>query len=1331
MLGLLTVLLMATPMQVFATKVPGSGDQKPSTDTPSDSGGNNGSDSGGGGSGGGSSGLTEPVVPEEPKVLSYTPVVTALHSLNALLAKDGTAVYFLPSKDDFPVDLTTTCADLTSEDGKRHQFAIVYDGYFDNEVAYSQVQNANSDVDKVTRLQTSKKVYSLSDNSRCLNLVGYDLLLSNEETVVTYDGSDYSVDYVPTLVGSSPLSTKTIIMDLYKAVGAVEWDIKVFYGKDDALAVNTSPIQEQLKVLTNDEVEGGIVTSEGATYVWATRTNPDIYWERCKRDVIFDGGAHKNTRAHYVGNDVSVTFSKSEVDTMSFGEFCQVARAIMELYGEPVLTRQEIDAMIQAYALELPSVGVTEEELEAIRYLAAKGILEPSEIELTKSVTFKDIEPIILRIADKDSRLRVNTPTDLSSFMSREGYVETTVGDSKVKPVTVERIENPYAVNYYDYVVQAVDNKTNFYLSKISGNTESRHDDIEAYNGGQANIYMTDTASGNSSLTLYNALPATIGTSTMPGEALYPQATFACNKLAIRFDNGKVAKPGSGLFEYLGLMEWDGELFYHFRVDRTIEDFEVFYDYDTELEEMESIKSYEIPKVDGDHHGGVYRFDGKGQQYYTFEEANFSGTFIDDTVVKNDPYGFSDVETLTSQMYWYYVKLDEDDLNKLSNDDVFYKEDGVGEVKAGLFIDAARADSFNAIPDTPEVNARFHVVKPDAGDGLIVLIQTSQDMNTVSGNLLKGTLQKSSSNVAFYHDSTGRLFVDTEYLVKHGKISSLYWDAKTQRLSFTSGRTAMNVVIYNEINGGGSVALVGSQLNTLDGKAIIDQNAKQYVDYSLALGWNSGSLRVYKAGNTIIPVETAVNPNYNASFSTKSLFTLFPSKTVMIGYVNVTNQREGNRPIINGFTMYGTNPLASYVIVHRDNSNIDILYVLKLSKYKTTKGDVVTTSSDPDVYEQFYQDTGVRISEVPEYTLVRMEISQEATDPTDNHGFKYIKDTVKSVYGDSINDYGWVYVAPEYSSAKDAYDTWANTGSNLGNQALPIAVINTGGSKRYINLNLNTCAVSSDGDPMAIGTMPLAMHSPVAGLHGKRLGSVNKYGNVEYNGSEVADLTALHIQPAPVGVFQAAFGFSRISPATYAASYSANELFYGSSKMTINKSGQGMIQKVAVGIPDDAEVLSAYANGSSGIWVIDTASNITEAVRDVPPDIETVFADPQDLVDWEQFKFSTLVTTIDRWSSIVLIFVLNILPRIAMFIFFILIPCAMGKDTKLFHAICEKYFDIFSFLSRGKINVNTVNSKRLLFHSWVSLVFFAIIMDGQLINFIIFICRFLIVLWQH
>ena len=37
----------------------------------------------------------------------------------------------------------------------------------------------------------------------------------------------------------------------------------------------------------------------------------------------------------------------------------------------------------------------------------------------------------------------------------------------------------------------------------------------------------------------------------------------------------------------------------------------------------------------------------------------------------------------------------------------------------------------------------------------------------------------------------------------------------------------MNVVIYNEINGGGSVALVGSQLNTLDGKAIIDQNAKQ------------------------------------------------------------------------------------------------------------------------------------------------------------------------------------------------------------------------------------------------------------------------------------------------------------------------------------------------------------------------------------------------------------------------------------------------------------------------------------------------------------------------
>ena len=44
-----------------------------------------------------------------------------------------------------------------------------------------------------------------------------------------------------------------------------------------------------------------------------------------------------------------------------------------------------------------------------------------------------------------------------------------------------------------------------------------------------------------------------------------------------------------------------------------------------------------------------------------------------------------------------------------------------------------------------------------------------------------------------------------------------------------------------------------------------------------------------------------------------------------------------------------------------------------------------------------------------------------------------------------------------------------------------------------LDLNLNTCAVSSDGNPMAIGTMPLAMHSPVAGLHGKHLLSFWNY----------------------------------------------------------------------------------------------------------------------------------------------------------------------------------------------------------------------------------------------
>ena len=239
-LCLILLLSLSFSSTALAFPAPGPDDPAPEV-VPSDPDPGGGDPGSGGDDGGGD------VTPTEPNILSYTPVVTALHSVNAAFIENNEAVYFLPALEDFPVNLADTCSDLTTDDGKQHKFAIVYDGYFNTEVVYNQAVTEGGD-SGVSRLQTSKKVFSATDNSRCLNLLGYDLLLADEHCSIVPCNGLINFQYTPTIVGSNYLTAKTCIMDLYKAVGAYEWDIKVTYGEDISdLAVNTSPLMQQLE----------------------------------------------------------------------------------------------------------------------------------------------------------------------------------------------------------------------------------------------------------------------------------------------------------------------------------------------------------------------------------------------------------------------------------------------------------------------------------------------------------------------------------------------------------------------------------------------------------------------------------------------------------------------------------------------------------------------------------------------------------------------------------------------------------------------------------------------------------------------------------------------------------------------------------------------------------------------------------------------------------------------------------------------------------------------------------------------------------------------------
>ena len=418
--------------------------------------------------------------------------VTALHSVNAYLAQTMD-IYFIPTLEDFPVNpknlfsnviMADSDEDVSPLEGHRHRFADVIDEYFDTEVKTTAVVGdaaiekdfVGSDGKKVKdgktqyigRFNTSKKVYSKNENSRTLQVLGYDILLADEKCVMGGDNKQFYVDYAPvyakTSLNSKALETQTIIMDLYKALDKYIWDIKCQFTNDSHIGVETTPMTLPTDHLTARPDFGGVSFKDAACWVWASRTNPQLYWDTCRKDRIFGGSQNVKTSHMYTGEAYSVTFNKNAKQLMTLGEFCAVARAMMELYGEPVMTEREQLVMLQVYGFSLPDT-LTNEQSNAVRYLAAKGIIDPTNVDFSKYVTFDDISELLLRIADPTARLTFKEAQqfNVNSVLFNEGFLNGNMED--VADITdMEEVSDLNTDQYYDYFIESEDGFSNFFL---------------------------------------------------------------------------------------------------------------------------------------------------------------------------------------------------------------------------------------------------------------------------------------------------------------------------------------------------------------------------------------------------------------------------------------------------------------------------------------------------------------------------------------------------------------------------------------------------------------------------------------------------------------------------------------------------------------------------------------------------------------------------------------------------------------------------------------------------------------------------------------------------
>ena len=1262
----------------------------------------------------------------------YTPKVTSLRSVNAALANyDGASVYFIPRLEDFPTDLTETVTNLTDRNGVQHRFAVVYGGYFNTDVDYIQ---AYSEDPNVSRLMTSKKVYSAEDNSRLLNLVGYDLLLRSEQFVITTGDGLINMEYNPVKVGNSYIDAQTAIMDLYKAVGVYEWDIQFAYGIDEDFDANSSPILQQIGVLTSLEGTQGFDTSESLVWVAATRTNPEQYWQRCLNDAIFDGGLHTVTAGTgtYVGSETSVSRSYGRYESLSLGEFCTIARAIMTLYGEPVMTREEMEACVLAYGMVLPDGGMDPEIRDAILYLTAKGIIDPSEKNFNADITFASIEDILLRIADKDSRLTIKT-TNLGVLASK-GFAkidEVTL----VSPDTNVQVINTTDLQYLDFLVE-LNSSTAFYITRA-----------------QSTTYIPTSTDPKLS-----ALPITLTSNFQNG-----QIAMSTQNMVL---NGR--NQSDGIWRLIGIETHDNKDYYHFKVNTVLLGDSITFDYypdESRSEEIYQGEAFTLPNSNG----GVYSLTNGSWTYNTFEELGYDNTYFDNSnedyqrwrkELQMDSMQLIVLDTTSNALAANASLLTADHPNGIQWDNIFQGNIPVTSERRSI---TGNGSSFTAFA----TSVSFAATSSNSDRWRIEIYTT--DVNKIINSIwFKAVVQNTETTfnsgndiTGFYRGSDNTLLVSVTWLNSVGLVQTIdELGDGVYVMHVKNGGTESNVIIYdNKTNG---FIMVGDTLypKRNSSEVLLEHvGSTTYINYKALIGW-SESVVLIPTGSTssimalgtnsfrINRYEYEQDSDYwtNSNEVNSQAITSITDGTSLymsIARIYSGKKRDGQVEIsARGLSMISSYALSPYIIVSCNDNGYDYLFTYHIRDFGNPD-----TSTESEALAKFEELTGFRIESDETYCLYMYKLNiadhKKATGVSmndihrngdtdlNNDGFTYATRVVKSRnLGDVETAYGWVYSIPVYNDIRTAIEAYANCETR---QLLPFAMLNDGRSHYYRNntiydVNVNA-AKRTVNDPYED---PGILFAKAANSKEIQLVEITSNGKIQKVYPAVNLSENVVMIPAPAGAWSTFKGDTNMTIKDIARDNQA--IYYGTMKAYYNKTDNALyVDNLPLSVDGSTPVSRTYL-GTYGntVYVVNGMSiGLTRIIDKFTDQLSAIIHKPRTKVDWDRFKFERLVYEIDGWSTVLLIFILNLLPRACMFLFMCLLVLSMIANVKPWQKFCNNTFDVYKFLTLGHVSVQTVNTKRLFITSIACLAIFFMIMDGLLFEFIIWFSQVFLIWMQN
>lgn len=352
-------------------------------------------------------------------IQAYTPHVSELYSINNTIPN----ACYKPTLDELN--------NIMEVASKRYRYASVYGGYFD-------VDNTPEN--------------NLGVTQRAIEVLGPDILLDSEAYQFADDNEMSAINgtYItsPVITADSsssttllaqPVSLDTAIMNIYKSMGVNLYDYK-FKIERGTINKETSPAIKGLPG-TIEDVEGY------KTYVFITRTNPVLYKEKYIRDVPS-------------GNSVS------DSSSLTISEFFILLKDMMEYYGEPIMTDQEMYELMQAYGADIPTY-LDDKGRKAYLYLKSRGIISDTIFveDLFNPIKKNEMIDVLMRVADENSRetyKNIQLTKSIDSELISKGYYPKTVSIADFdNAITIDERTIYEDATYYDYLIK-IDTNTEF-----------------------------------------------------------------------------------------------------------------------------------------------------------------------------------------------------------------------------------------------------------------------------------------------------------------------------------------------------------------------------------------------------------------------------------------------------------------------------------------------------------------------------------------------------------------------------------------------------------------------------------------------------------------------------------------------------------------------------------------------------------------------------------------------------------------------------------------------------------------------------------------------------